>query len=173
MFDLAASSAALDAAGAAAANGLVSELARGVVSAIGEEGRAANGAMFPAGFTSARVSAMPCGTLVDAVRSIAGADCAVDLSSVSNDAGGLLVARTWAASGVVCAKAAWAGSDPVTSVDDSATGFQADASNAETGWLARSSHGARSMGASNVGAGEIPDAGAAAASSACRISSLA
>ncbi|UKD10689.1 hypothetical protein L3V59_13560 [Burkholderia aenigmatica] len=55
------------------------------------------------------------------------------------------------------------------SVDDSATGFQPDASNVETGWLARSSHGARSMGASNDGAGVIPDAGAAGASSAYRI----
>ncbi|HHX4058353.1 TPA: hypothetical protein ACU967_004015 [Burkholderia contaminans] len=170
---LAASCAALDAAGAAAANGPISALARGVVSAIGEAGRAANGGMFPAGFTSACASAMPCGTLADAVRSIAGAGCAVDLSSASNDAGGLLVARSWAASVLACAKAAWAGSDPVTFVDDSATGFHADASNAGTGGLARSSHGARSMGASNDGTGAIPDAGVAATSLACRVSSLA
>ncbi|WP_275691230.1 hypothetical protein [Burkholderia sp. Tr-849] len=77
-------------AGAAAANGLLSALARGVVSAVGEEGRAANGAMFPAGFTSA----MPCGTLADAVRSIAGAGCAAYLSSTSMGAGGLLAARS-------------------------------------------------------------------------------
>ncbi|WP_432207727.1 hypothetical protein [Burkholderia contaminans] len=89
--DLAASSAALDAAGAAAANGLVSALARGVVSTIGEEGRAANGTLFPAG--SACALAIPGGTLADTVRSIAGAGCAVYLSSVSMDAG-LLAARS-------------------------------------------------------------------------------
>ncbi|WP_179255401.1 hypothetical protein [Burkholderia sp. HI2714] len=87
--------AAPDAAGAgAAANGLLSALARGVVSALGEEGRAANGATFPAGFTSACASAMPCGTLADAVRSIAGAGCAAYLSSASMGAGGLLAARS-------------------------------------------------------------------------------
>ncbi len=74
----------------AAANGLASALARGGVSAIGEEGRAANGAMFPAGFTSA----MPCGTRADAVRSIAEAGCAVTVSSVSSDADGLPAAMS-------------------------------------------------------------------------------
>ncbi|WP_416360335.1 hypothetical protein [Burkholderia cepacia] len=80
-----------------------------------------------------------------------------------------------AASRLGCAAAASAGSDSVASVDDSAAGFHADASNAETGRLARSSHGARSMGASNEGEGTdgIPGVGAAGASSAYRISSSA
>ncbi|AVL26651.1 hypothetical protein CEQ23_40100 [Burkholderia cepacia] len=50
-----------------AANGLASALARDVVSVIGEEGRAANGAMFPVAFTSACASSMPCGMRADAM----------------------------------------------------------------------------------------------------------
>ncbi|WP_414142878.1 hypothetical protein [Burkholderia cepacia] len=78
-----------------------------------------------------------------------------------------------AASFLGCAATASAGSDPVAFVDDSAAAFHADASNAETGRLARSSHGARSMGASNEGEGAdgIPVVGAAGASSAYRSSS--
>ncbi|EDT41533.1 hypothetical protein [Burkholderia ambifaria] len=153
----------------AAATGIASADGRIGVAAIDEAGRGVPGATCWTGFTSSRGACACCFASTDMPVSPGGVDCgwnwppipaAVAASFASTGRPISLAVGVTATAGASTAACAANGSR----VADSgvATGLWCDSPSPEPGWLTMSSHGAKSIGASN--------AGAAATSAPCRCS---